>query len=87
MRLKACISWPYRTFMIPYFLTKSKEKSEADSTTYRMPDIPHVGTGAVWMRCGGACAVLVVCAVLAPFFIQQPIVGGTSEASTQSFIT
>ena len=25
---------------------------------------PCVGTGAVWMWCGGACAVLVVCPVL-----------------------
>ena len=32
-----------------------------------VPDVPHVRTGAAWMWCGGACAVL------APF----PLVGGT----------
>ena len=60
MRLKSSISWPYRTSMIPYFLTNIKEKCKADFTTYRIPHIPRVGTGAVWMRCGGACPVLVI---------------------------
>ena len=41
------------------------------SLNYQVPAIPSVGTGAVWMWCGGACAVLLLawlmvgaCAVL-----------------------
>src|SRR6266852_3719047 len=34
-----------------------------DSTNYRVPDVPRVGTGAAWLWCGGACAVLVPCIV------------------------
>jgi len=29
------------------------------STNSWVPDAPRVGTGAAWMWCGGACAVLV----------------------------
>ena len=31
-----------------------------------MPDASGVGTGVVWMRCGGACAVLALFLVLLP---------------------
>jgi hypothetical protein len=48
------------------------------STNYRVPGASHVGTGAVWMLGGGACAVL------APFPIQHPIVGGTTTNRIQA---
>ncbi len=38
----------------------------------RVPEVLHVGTGAVEMGCGGACAVRVPC-------LQHPKVGGTDS--------
>jgi hypothetical protein len=42
MRIKACISWPYRTFMIPYFFTNSKEKVNLKSKTFRLQTGPGI---------------------------------------------
>jgi hypothetical protein len=42
------------------------------STNYRVLDASDVGTGAVWMKGGGACAVLVPCTVHRGLFHSAP---------------